>query len=119
MKLNKIIDNYVVSDQIQIEDVAVIKSNGFKVIFCNRPDGEEINQVTVKSIQEQAKQLGLSFIHQPVIGGQITQQDIETFKAHYAASEKPIFAYCRTGQDRVCSGPCQSLPKGQQMRLLT
>ena len=80
MKLNKIIDNYVVSDQIQIEDVAVIKSNGFKVIFCNRPDGEEINQVTVKSIQEQAKQLGLSFIHQPVIGGQITQQDIETFK---------------------------------------
>ena len=97
MKLNKIIDNYVVSDQIQIEDVAVIKSNGFKVIFCNRPDGEDINQVTVKSIQEQAKQLGLSFIHQPVIGGQITQQDIETFKAHYAASEKPIFAYCRTG----------------------
>ena len=38
MKLNKIIDDYVVSDQIQTEDITIIKNKGFKTIFCNRPD---------------------------------------------------------------------------------
>ena len=97
MKLNKIIDDYVVSDQIQTEDITIIKNKGFKTIFCNRPDSEEANQITVKSIQDQADKDGLNFIHQPVVGGQITQQDVDLFKAHYAAAEKPIFAYCRSG----------------------
>mgnify|MGYP000011645482 FL=1 len=97
MKLNKIIDDYVVSDQIQTEDITIIKNKGFKTIFCNRPDSEEANQITVKSIQDQADKDGLNFIHQPVIGGQITQQDVDLFKVHYAKAEKPIFAYCRSG----------------------
>ena len=97
MKLNKIIDDYAVSDQIQTEDITIIKNKGFKTIFCNRPDSEETNQITVKSIQDQADKDGLNFIHQPVVGGQITQQDVDLFKAHYAAAEKPIFAYCRSG----------------------
>ena len=80
MKLNKIIDDYVVSDQIQTEDITIIKNKGFKTIFCNRPDREEANQITVKSIQDQADKDGLDFIHQPVIGGQITQQDVDLFK---------------------------------------
>ena len=39
----------------------------------------------------------LDFIHQPVIGGQISQNDIDQFSDYYDAAEKPIFAYCRTG----------------------
>ena len=97
MKLNKIIDDYVVSDQIKTEEITIIKNKGFKTIFCNRPDSEEADQITVKSIQDQADKYGLNFIHQPVVGGQITQQDVDLFKAHYAAAEKPIFAYCRSG----------------------
>tara|TARA_B110000037_G_scaffold24394_1_gene28130 strand:+ start:1831 stop:2229 length:399 start_codon:yes stop_codon:yes gene_type:complete len=95
--LNKIIDNYVVSDQITEEDIEQLKEAGFKTIFCNRPDNEEQNQVTVKSIQDKAIESGLDFIHQPVIGGQISQNDIDQFSDYYDAAEKPIFAYCRTG----------------------
>ena len=97
MMLNKIIDNYVVSDQITEEDIEQLKEAGFKTIFCNRPDNEEQNQVTVKSIQDKAIESGLNFIHQPVIGGQIAQNDIDQFSDYYDAAEKPIFAYCRTG----------------------
>jgi len=97
MMLNKIIDNYVVSDQITEEDIEQLKEAGFKTIFCNRPDNEEQNQVTVKSIQDKAIESGLNFIHQPVIGGQISQNDIDQFSDYYDAAEKPIFAYCRTG----------------------
>ena len=97
MMLNKIIEDYVVSDQITEEDIEQLKEAGFKTIFCNRPDNEEQNQVTVKSIQDKAVKSGLNFIHQPVIGGQITQNDIDEFSDHYDDAEKPIFAYCRTG----------------------
>ena len=97
MMLNKIIDNYVVSDQITEEDIEQLKEAGFKTIFCNRPDNEEQNQITVKSIQDKAIESGLNFIHQPVIGGQISQNDIDQFSDYYDAAEKPIFAYCRTG----------------------
>ncbi len=97
MMLNKIIDDYVVSDQITKEDIEQLKEAGFKTIFCNRPDNEEKNQVTVKSIQDKAIESGLNFIHQPVIGSQISQNDIDQFSDYYDAAEKPIFAYCRTG----------------------
>jgi sulfide:quinone oxidoreductase len=95
--LNKIIEDYVVSDQITEEDIEQLKEAGFKTIFCNRPDNEEQNQVTVKSIQDKAIESGLNFIHQPVIGGQISQNDIDEFSDYFDAAEKPIFAYCRTG----------------------
>ena len=97
MKLNKIIEDYVVSDQIIEEDIVKLKEAGFKTIFCNRPDNEEQNQITVKSIQDKTIECGLNFIHQPVIGGQITQVDVDQFGEYFDASEKPIFAYCRTG----------------------
>ena len=97
MMLNKIINDYVVSDQITEEDIEQLKEAGFKTIFCNRPDNEEQNQVTVKSIQDKAIESGLNFIHQPVIGGQISQNDIDQFSDYFDAAEKPIFAYCRTG----------------------
>ena len=97
MMLNKIIDDYVVSDQISEEDVEKLKNAGFKTIFCNRPDNEEENQITVKSIQDKVIKSGLNFVHQPVIGGQISQNDIDQFSDYYDEAEKPIFAYCRTG----------------------
>lgn len=97
MMLNKIIDDYVVSDQITEDDIEKLKDAGFKTIFCNRPDNEEQNQVTVKSIRDKAVQLGINFIHQPVIGGQISQNDVDAFSEHYDEATKPIFAYCRTG----------------------
>ena len=97
MMLNKIIDDYVVSDQITEDDIEKLKDAGFKTIFCNRPDNEEQNQVTVKSIRDKAVELGINFIHQPVIGGQISQNDVDTFSEYYDDATKPIFAYCRTG----------------------
>ena len=65
--LNKIIDDYVVSDQINEDDVKKLKEAGFKTIFCNRPDNEEKDQISVKSINNKANENGLTFVHQPVV----------------------------------------------------
>ena len=97
MKLNKIIENYVVSDQIQSDDIASLKQYGFQTIFCNRPDLEEPNQPSAADLQKTAESLGIKFIHQPVVGNAISQKDVADFKSHYVNAQKPIFAYCRTG----------------------
>ena len=97
MKLNKIIDEYFVSDQINDQDISILKEKGFKTIFCNRPDSEEMNQPSVEVLQRVANDLSIKFIHHPVIGNAITQDDVANFKEYYIGAEKPIFAYCRTG----------------------
>ena len=74
-----------------------MKENGFKTIFCNRPDSEEINQPATEELKKIANELGLNFIHQPVTANAISQEDVNNFKIHYEKAEKPIFAFCRTG----------------------
>ena len=56
MQLNKIIEDYVVSEQVTPDDIKHIKEAGFKTIFWNRPDNEENNQVTVASIKKIAEE---------------------------------------------------------------
>ncbi len=97
MQLNKIIDDYFVSEQITENDINLLKEKGFKTIFCNRPDHEEQNQSDAKNIQKMAASHGIKFIHQPVVGTEISLADVDDFSAHYNNAEKPILAYCKTG----------------------
>jgi len=97
MKFAKINNELTVSDQITIEDLKEIQAQGYKTIFCNRPDQESEGQLTFSIIEKEAQNLGIKAIHQPVIGGQISDDDIAQFGSSFELAQKPIFAYCRTG----------------------
>ena len=97
MKFAKINNELTVSDQITIEDLKEIQAQGYKTIFCNRPDQESEGQLTFSAIEKEAQNLGIKAIHQPVIGGQISDDDITQFGCYFEAAQKPVFAYCRTG----------------------
>jgi len=97
MKFAKINNELTVSDQITIEDLKEIVAQGYKTIFCNRPDQESEGQLAFLLIEKEAQNLGIKAIHQPVIGGQISDNDIEAFRSYFESAQKPIFAYCRTG----------------------
>lgn len=97
MKFAKINNELTVSDQITIEDLKEIQAQGYKTIFCNRPDQESEGQLTFSTIEKEAQNLGIKAIHQPVIGGQISDDDIAQFGTYFELAQKPIFAYCRTG----------------------
>lgn len=97
MKFAKINNELTVSDQITIEDLKEIQAQGYKTIFCNRPDQESEGQLTFLTIEKEAQNLGIKAIHQPVIGGQISDDDIAQFGSSFELAQKPIFAYCRTG----------------------
>jgi sulfide:quinone oxidoreductase len=97
MKFAKINNELTVSDQITIEDLQEIQAQGYKTIFCNRPDQESEGQLAFSIIEKEAHKLDIKAIHQPVIGGQITDEDITQFGCYFKAAQKPVFAYCRTG----------------------
>lgn len=86
-----------VSPQIQPQDLAAIAAAGFRTVISNRPDGESADQPAAEVLAEQARALGLAWHHQPVVGGAISDDDIDTFGQLLADADKPVFAFCRTG----------------------
>ncbi|SJL82834.1 TIGR01244 family sulfur transferase [Vibrio palustris] len=86
-----------VAGQIEPSDLTSIADSGFKTLICNRPDGEGEEQPLNKELAILAKQLGMTFIEQPVTSGAITKADIAQFADILHTAQTPILAFCRTG----------------------
>ncbi|WP_048649282.1 TIGR01244 family sulfur transferase [Nitratireductor soli] len=97
MDIRQIADDYAVSPQIAVEDIAAIKMAGFQSVVCNRPDGEDAGQPSVASIAAAAQAAGLAFRHVPVVSGAMTMDDVTAMAAALKELPGPVFAYCRSG----------------------
>ena len=97
MEYRQISEDYSVSPQILPEDVAAIKSAGFKSVICNRPDDEQPGQPSADSVKAAVEAAGLEFRYIPVISGQMTSENVADQAAALDELEGPVFAYCRTG----------------------
>lgn len=84
--------------QIGPQQVDQVVEKGFKSVINNRPDFEGgSEQPTSAQIEEASRNVGLDYVYQPVISGQITELDVRTFANHYNELPKPILMFCRTG----------------------
>lgn len=83
--------------QIEPQQVEKIGAQGFKTIINNRPDGEEPNQPLQTDIATEAQQAGLAYHYLPVVGGQLTREQVEQFAEIFNQAEKPVFMFCRSG----------------------
>jgi len=101
MDIRKITPALSVSPQISLQDISVLKGLGFNGIINVRPDGEEDGQPTSKEIEKLAEVSGLSYVHIPVVSGQITEDDIRAFAKARASMVGPVLSYCRTGTRAV------------------
>lgn len=97
MDIRKIDDNLSVSPQIAVSDLKAIAEAGFRSVISNRPDGEADDQPAAAEFKAAAEALGLTFAHVPVVGGQISDTDIDTFRETLQALPAPVFGFCRTG----------------------
>ncbi len=97
MEYRQITDDYSVSGQITPEEVAAIKAAGFKSVICNRPDDEQPDQPSAASVRAAAEAAGLSFRHIPVVGGQMTADNVVGMAQALDEMEGPVLAYCRSG----------------------
>ncbi|APX63781.1 beta-lactamase hydrolase-like protein [Acinetobacter schindleri] len=86
-----------VAGQMNSTKFQELMKQGFKSVIVNRPDQEIGNEVSVSQLRTIAEQYHASVIYQPVISGQITQQNIEEFSKYYNELPKPILIVCRSG----------------------
>ncbi|MBO6688808.1 MAG: TIGR01244 family phosphatase [Henriciella sp.] len=86
-----------VAGQLQPEDMARAKAQGFGAIVINRPDGEAGNQPSKDEIATAAKAAGLKVNYIPIVGGNISESDIAQFSEVLNAAPPPVLAYCRSG----------------------
>lgn len=90
-------ENFSVSEQVTLDEIKSLAAEGVKVLICNRPDGEEPNQVTCSEIKAAAEANGINFVHIPVPGRIIPEEALEEFVKVIDGCNDKIHAYCRTG----------------------
>jgi sulfide:quinone oxidoreductase len=97
MDEKKIAPDYAVSGQITPAEVKEVRARGYRSIMCNRPDDEQPGQPRFAEIEAAAREVGLAVAWVPVVSGQITDADVEAFRAKLDELPHPVFAYCRSG----------------------
>ena len=66
MDLEYLTDDYAVTGQITPEDLAALKEQGFRAVFCHRPDHEGEGQPEFAEIAKAAEALGMTAEYLPV-----------------------------------------------------
>lgn len=88
--------------QLSVQDIKALADEGVKTLIFNRPDQEGEDQPDTAELQKTAESLGMKWVHQPVISGQVTQEQGEEFGRIYTQAPKPVVAFCRTGARCGC-----------------
>ena len=97
MNILQIDNNLTISEQITEQDVEKLAELGIKTLICNRPDGEEPNQISCDTIKKAAEKNGIRFVHIPVPGREIPMQSLNQFIDCIDGTDEKVHAYCRTG----------------------
>ena len=97
MDVKRINGHVSVAPQINPEDVAAIKAQGFVAIINNRPDGESPDQADGATIEKAAHEAGLSYHYIPLGREGVSPDMVEKTREVLEGSNGPVFAYCRSG----------------------
>ncbi|WP_341236320.1 TIGR01244 family sulfur transferase [uncultured Limnobacter sp.] len=109
MSIRQLSNEVAVCGQISPDDLEAIAQLGFKTIVNNRPDHEVGAQLAHAVIEAKAKSLGLAIHYLPMEVGQPPSEILlEDFKRILDAAEKPVLAYCRSGNrsGQIYMGAC-------------
>lgn len=91
-------DKFSTAPQLGPEAMAEVAALGFRTVINNRPDGEAgPSQASSDDIARAAEAAGLTYIHLPVISGQITELQARRFAEVLALKPGPVLAFCRSG----------------------
>lgn len=70
----------------------------FRTIINNRPDGEEAGQPTSAEIENEARRLGMDYVHIPVVPGKVDAEQVAAFRKAIQSRKGPVLAFCKTGR---------------------
>ncbi|MEV8518290.1 sulfur transferase domain-containing protein [Dyella marensis] len=87
-----------ISEQIGPEQLAALKSQGFRAVVDLRPDHEAAGQPSASTMGEAAAGQGLQFDYIPVAHGDVPSGAVETLGRTLAREQTPVLLYCRSGR---------------------
>ncbi len=90
-------ENILVSQQLELADVAAAAALGVTMIVNNRPDGEEPSAPQGDAIEAAATAAGLNYVAIPVGHSGFSEPQVDAMIAALEQAEGPILAYCRSG----------------------
>src|SRR5260221_2164682 len=96
MKTMKLTDRVTVAPQIAAADFAALAAAGVRTVINNRPDGEELGQLSSAEAARRAAAAGLAYRHIPVTAATLSDEAVSAFRQEVAASGT-VLAYCRSG----------------------
>ena len=86
-----------VGPQISIANLGNLRRFKIDTIIVARPEDETDDQPAISALREAADALGI-MVHQiPVVPGNITNNDVLAYAAIVSKTDRPVFAYCRSG----------------------
>ena len=97
MNFARLSNHYSVAPQIQPADIEFFAEQGFTVVICNRPDGEDPGQPTADSIREACEENGIAFHMIPMSGRWVSEETVGRFLDVMQTAEGPVLGYCRSG----------------------
>ena len=83
--------------QLEPEDVAAAKAEGFTTIVNNRPDNEQPGQPAGAVIEAAAKAAGLAYVAIPVDHSGFNEGQVAAMADALEAARGPVLAFCRSG----------------------
>lgn len=111
----RVTDDFSVSPQIDLADIAAAKAQGFTLVINNRPDGEQPGQPTSAEVEAAARAAGLDYVNIPVVGAP-TPDQVEANRVAIAGAEGPVLAFCRSGTRSIVTWSIGQAASGERDR---
>lgn len=83
--------------QIEPDDVATAKAQGFTMIVNNRPDQEQPDQPAGTAIEAAARAAGLDYVAIPVDHSGFSEWQVTAMAEALQKADGPVLAFCRSG----------------------
>lgn len=97
MDIRNLSERFAIGGQIDVQDVAQLKSLGFTDIVCNRPDAEVTSEQSSTQIASAAEAAGVRFHYIPISSSVVPASDTEALAEIMQQDGSKVFAYCRSG----------------------
>lgn len=115
----KVTDDFSVSPQISVEDVAQAAASGINLIINNRPDGEMLGQPTSAEIAAAAEASNIAYVHIPVDQRGLSHEHLDAFDQALASVENPkTLSFCASGTRSIILRSYAAARAGQTIATL-
>jgi len=95
--LKKINDQITVSGQPTADDIAQLKSDGFRTIVNLRTEGEEDQPMRPEEERQAVEKAGMKYVHLPVSSAGMGPELVDKFRAQLAELPGPVLVHCAAG----------------------